>query len=97
MCEASSEAEVQAMEAVGVADLDKEFLGHKHIKNVKATINNDYETMMAASGDTPTQTEAQRAATLGLEWLPSLKNLAESLSTKNIFCIFISIQYIRFQ
>ena len=37
---AMGKRDMQAMEAMGVADLDKEFLGHKHIKNAKATINN---------------------------------------------------------
>ena len=36
--------DMTSMEAFGVPDLDKEFLGHKHIKNVKASINNlDFE------------------------------------------------------
>jgi len=38
---AMGKRDMNAMEAMGVADLDKEFLGHKHIKNVKATINDN--------------------------------------------------------
>jgi Ca2+-binding EF-hand superfamily protein len=39
--------DMQALEAMGVADLDKEFLGHKTFKNVKATINESFDLAMA--------------------------------------------------
>ena len=38
---------MQSKEAMGVADLDPEFLGHKRAHNVKASINETYEAMAA--------------------------------------------------
>ena len=37
---AMGKRDMQAQEAMGVADLDPEFLGHKKIKNARASINN---------------------------------------------------------
>ena len=36
---AADMGDMQAQEAMGVADLDPEFLGHKKMKNVRASIN----------------------------------------------------------
>ena len=44
---AMGKRDMQALEAMGVADLDKEFLGHKTFKNVKATINESFDLAMA--------------------------------------------------
>ena len=41
-CAAMGKRDMQASEAMGVVDLDPEFLGHKKIKNVRASINDAY-------------------------------------------------------
>jgi len=64
---AMGKRDMQALEAMGVESLSKEFLkneGNRFYKNDKATINKDYETMMAASANAPVQTEAQKKAAL---------------------------------
>ena len=39
---AMGKRDMQAKEAMGVVDLDPEFLGHKKIKNVRASINDAF-------------------------------------------------------
>ncbi|KOO24475.1 e radial spoke protein 7-like protein [Chrysochromulina tobinii] len=70
-CDADGDGSIDykefALEAMGVESLSKEFLkneGNRFYKNDKATINKDYETMMAASANAPVQTEAQKKAAL---------------------------------
>merc|ERR1711871_1664004 len=48
---------MQAKDAMGVVDLDPEFLGHKKIKNVRASINNldDFDDVTQPNAQPPQQ------------------------------------------